>query len=453
MNLVILLIVAIVCLVAGCILGFVLGSKSKTSSGVSQKDFDLIKDQLASSQVDLAAVNATNQQLSERYSELRADYIKYQQARELEIQNQRIKQDQEKAEESVVLQKLAPVDDVLKKVQTKIEDLENQRKEQYGSLEKSMQINQQQQEQLSKVTNNLTSALKSNQSRGQWGEAQLRTIVEATGMVEHVDFDTQVAWIKNNGTTNTGTANSGTVSVAQRPDMIIHLPGNRSIIVDSKAPADKYFEAVAIDDFENQEKLAERDSLFKEYAKAMRRQVDLLSKKEYWAGDVETPDFVIMFIPSESMLSSALENDPSLLEHAFKQRVALASPVSLFSVIKTVSFVWQQQALNENAQELGVLAQELLHRVSVLAGHSENLRKAIDKSVKSYNRFASSLESQVITQANKIAEKMEQEQIESPQEIIGQTKDFKKAELKVGVNIENKEIEVDKKYDEESENL
>ncbi|MDR1862118.1 MAG: DNA recombination protein RmuC [Candidatus Ancillula sp.] len=374
------------------------------SEGLEQQ-FEQFREQVAVQKVELqSALNYEREQLKDE-RQLRKDELERLKAEQLEAQKS----------EGKVLEKLAPVSETIKKMQQKVEELEGERKEQFGSLSKELKNTRAEAEKIQKVSGALASALKSNQSRGKWGEAQLRTIVEATGMLPHVNFNEQ-------------TAISGTHG-ASRPDMVIHLPGEKSIIIDAKVPADKFFEAMSIDDFADEDAQKLKDTLLNEHVEAVRRQVDLLSKKEYWDSVDSTPDFVIMFIPSEAMLSSALEKSPTLLEEAFKKRIALASPVSLFSVLKTVSFVWQQQALNENAKELGNLAVELLGRVKTMAGHSDNLAKSLEKTVQNYNKFATSLESNVLTTANKIADKLEKEQLESPSEIAELPREFKKAAL------------------------
>lgn len=299
----------------------------------------------------------------------------------------------EKTKESEILQKIAPVTDTVKKMQEKIELLERDRTSQYKGIEEQMKNAIEGQARLQSTTAGLATALKSNQVRGSWGELELKRIVESTGMTEHVSFDTQESYGEN------------------RPDMIIKLPEGKEIIIDSKVNANHYLEACNISDFASSGELEVKNNLLKQHAKTVKEQVNKLSSKEYWKNR-QTPDFVIMFIPSEAMLSCALENDPSLLEYAFSKKIALASPVSLFSVLKTVSFVWQQQLLTDNAKELGDMCVDLFERVKVIAKHSTNLEKSLEKAVESYNSFASSLERNVFTQANKIAQKLEKTPID-----------------------------------------
>ena len=317
--------------------------------------------------------------------------------------------------EEKVLKELAPVNITIKQMQTKIEDFEKERLAQYGALSEALKISREDHERLQKATATLATAMKSNQSRGQWGEVQLKLIVEATGMVQHVSFDTQVG-----GRWET------------RPDMVIYLPEGKTIVVDAKAPATDYLKACSIPDLSDEAELQHREELMRGHAKAVRSRVDDLASKKYWENKDfkdKSPDFTIMFLPSEAMLSSALETDPNLLEHAFGKGIALASPISLFSVLKTVSFVWHQQLVSEKAKELGEMSVELLERVRVLAGHSKELAVGLEKAVKSYNSFAKSLESKVLTQVNRIAICMNKSEIDVPKELDFKAHEWKKEEL------------------------
>jgi len=209
------------------------------------------------------------------------------------------------------------------------------------------------------------------------------------------------------------------------------LPQGRKIVLDAKAPLDDYIAACAAEDsgFGIQDSGGRgKQELLERSARALRRQIDLLSSKKYWE-DCGGPDFVIMFVPNEAMLSSALETDATLLEYAFNKKVALSGPVSLFSVLKTVAYTWQQDGMAKNAMELGELSKELLKRVSVLARHSEDLAGALDKAVGKYNEFAKSLERNVLTQANRIAEKLEAPEIDEPKKLHFESHEFCKEEL------------------------
>lgn len=286
--------------------------------------------------------------------------------------------------ESAVLQALSPVRETLTTMQRKVSELEQQRNEQYGSIAEQLKRAQLSDAELRATTESLASALRNNSTRGVWGETQLRRVVEAAGLIKHVDFGEQhqVATDQGRG----------------RPDLVVYLPGGKFIPLDSKVPLEHYLEASAIPETAIGEEGARRKSLIEKHVKAMRSHIDALGKKGYWEG-LEAPEFVIAFIPNESLLSAALEADAGLLNYAFERRVALASPVNLFAVLKTIDYSWQQQAVSDEAKKLFDLGNTLYQRIGVLAGHADSLRKAIERTVDSYNKFASSLESRVLVTA------------------------------------------------------
>ncbi|WP_354002888.1 DNA recombination protein RmuC [Microbacterium elymi] len=242
-------------------------------------------------------------------------------------------------------------------------------------------------ESLRATTESLAGALRSGSTRGVWGETQLRRVVEAAGLTRYVDFETQTSISSDAG--------------AGRPDMVIRLPGEKSLAVDAKVPLDAYLDASAIPLTAQGDELARRRSLIDKHVKAVRSHVDALAKKAYWAGLDSSPEFVICFIPSESLLAAALEADPSLLDYAFGKRVALASPVNLWAVLKTVALTWTQQDVSQEARRLFDLGNELYGRLSALASHADDLRRAIERTVDSYNRFVGSLESRVLVTARR----------------------------------------------------
>lgn len=332
-------------------------------------------------QADLASAVSTVEGLEQQIEEHRARY------RDL-VEQQRIDQAEREAREkreSAVLQALSPVRETLQTMHTKVTELERQRSEQYGSLAEQLKQAQLSDAELRATTESLASALRSNSTRGVWGETQLRRVVEAAGLTQYVDFFTQQSIVTDAG--------SG------RPDMVVRLPGSKSIPIDAKVPLEHYLEASQIPFTATGEEGARRKELIMRHVKAVRSHIDALAKKTYWEGLDASPEFVIAFIPSESLLSSALEADPSLLDYAFGKRVALASPVNLWAVLKTVAFTWQQQAVSDEAKKLFDLGNTLYQRIGTLAGHAEGLRKAIERTVDSYNKFANSLESRVLVTA------------------------------------------------------
>lgn len=289
--------------------------------------------------------------------------------------------------EQTVLRALDPVRETLDAMQRKVDGLERDRVEQYSALGEQLRLSREADEALRATTESLASAMRSGSTRGVWGETQLRRVVEAAGLTRYVDFDLQASISSDAG--------------AGRPDMVVRLPGGKSLAVDAKVPLDAYLKASAIAVTAHGEEGARRAALLSQHARAVRAHVDALAKKSYWSGLTTSPEFVVCFLPSESLLAAALDEDPTLLDYAFTRRVALASPVNLWAVLKTVAFTWTQQDVSDEARTLFALGTELYDRVGVLAGHANDLRRAIEKTVDSYNRFAGSLESRVLVTARK----------------------------------------------------
>ena len=300
--------------------------------------------------------------------------------------DQAVREERERRDQTV-LRALDPVRETLDAMQRKVDGLERDRVEQYSALGEQLRLSREADEALRATTEALASAMRSGSTRGVWGETQLRRVVEAAGLTRYVDFDLQASISSDAG--------------AGRPDMVVRLPGGKALAVDAKVPLDAYLQASAIPVTAQGEEGARRAGLLTRHAKAVRAHVDALARKTYWAGLESSPEFVVCFIPSESLLASALDEDPALLDYAFSRRVALASPVNLWAVLKTVAFTWTQQDVSDEARTLFTLGTELYERVGVLAGHAGDLRRAIERTVDSYNKFAGSLESRVLVTARK----------------------------------------------------
>ena len=333
---------------------------------------------------DLAAAEARVDALREQVGGLQDQY------RELVERHRAEQQAREERDrtESKVLQALAPVRESLQDMQKKVTELEAQRSHQHGELTQQLKSATESEERLRSTAEALASALRSNSTRGVWGETQLRSVVEAAGLLERVDFSVQSSIHSDSG--------------AGRPDMIVHLPGGKSMALDAKVPFNAYLEASQIPATATGVEGAQREALLKQHVKAVRDHITTLGSKTYWAGLDASPELVIAFIPSESLVSSAMEADPSIMEFAFSKRVALASPVTLWSVLKTVAFSWQQDVLTQDAKVLFDLSRELYSRLSTTASHIEKLGRSIERTVKDYNGFVGSLERQVLPTARKL---------------------------------------------------
>ena len=351
-------------------------------------------------------------------------YLKSQLAQAQRAEQERVERERERAaaeaerkqaenerklqEQSKVLSALAPEQKNLDALQQKVSQIEEGRKREMGALGEQLKGLGEQQARLDRETNALSSALRNNKVRGAWGEAQLRNIVESAGLLEHVDFDTQVVVTDADGRT-------------QRPDMIIHMPGGKTIPIDAKAPYADYQKACEIPDTATPEELARKSELLHAHAKAVREHVKTLGDKAYWNAFADAPDFVLAFIPNESLLQAALETDPTLMDDAFARKVALTSPITLWAVLKSVAYAWQQQSLTDDAKMLFDLSRELYERFAVLGDRATKLGSAITKTVGAYNAFASSLESRVLVTARKL-QRVDQSRIIEPVNMIAPEK-------------------------------
>ena len=306
----------------------------------------------------------------------------------LRAEEDRKQREAREREESRLIAELAPVKDRLEQMQISVKALEKERTEQFGTIQEQLKNAIASDDQLRKTTQALSQALSSNSIRGVWGETQLRKLVELAGLIKHADFNEQATFSTDSG--------SG------RADLIINLPGGKSLAIDSKVPFNSYQEASAISELAEGDDARRRAELIAAHVKAMKGHIDALSGKEYWTGLNASPDFVIAFVPSESLLSAALDADPALLEYAFKKNVALASPVSLFSVLKTINYIWRQNADESSVRTMIKLGKELYERIGKIAEHADKLGRSITSTVKDYNVFLSSLESRVLVTARKL---------------------------------------------------
>ncbi|NLT54544.1 MAG: DNA recombination protein RmuC [Actinomycetales bacterium] len=279
---------------------------------------------------------------------------------------------------------LSPLAATVRRVEEQVHVLERDRVEQFARLTEQLTVVQAGSEALRVQTAALAGALRSPTSRGAWGEVQLRRVVEHAGMLPRVDFTTQAV-----GTTPDG--------VGVRPDLLVHLPGHKHVVVDAKAPLAAFLEASeAADDPARQAAAATA------HARALRGHVDALAAKEYWTAFDPSPEVVVCFVPGEAFLAAACAADPALLEHAMARRVVLATPTTLLALLRTVALTWQTEALSGNAKQLFDLGRELYTRLGTLGGHTERLGRSLQRAVDDYNGFVGTLERRVLVTARRM---------------------------------------------------
>lgn len=270
-----------------------------------------------------------------------------------------------------------PIADTLKKVDTRLAEVERERVAAYSRLIEQVA-------RLDSTASTLSRALRTPAVRGRWGEMQLRRVVEIAGMLQHCDFDEQPSLDGDSG--------------RLRPDLIVHLPGEKRIVVDAKAPLDAFLDAqeAAEDD--------QRAGRLQAHARQVRDHMDKLGSKGYWEALGESPEMVVLFLPGETLFSAALQHDLTLIEHGLRQRVLLASPITLIALLTTVAHTWRQEALADNYREVARLGREFYERLATFADRLDEVRKKLDGAVQAYNEAAGSFESRVLVSARRLKE-------------------------------------------------
>ena len=284
-------------------------------------------------------------------------------------------------------QMLQPVKDSLAKVDKQIAEIEKGRAEAYGKLSAQVEEMAKTNLRLGSETQKLVSAMRNPGVRGRWGELQLRRVIEMAGMQPHVDYLEQVSVTADEG--------------RQRPDVVVRLPGARTIVIDSKVPFEHYFEAAALGEAGNE--AASREAMAR-HARLVREHMAALGRKAYWQQFEPSPDLVVMFLPDEGFFSAAVRADPGLVEAGLQTHVVPATPTTLIALLRAVEFGWRQEALARNAKDISDSAAELYKRLAKFGEHFQKVGRGLTGAIGSYNDAVGSLERNVLPSARRIKE-------------------------------------------------
>lgn len=325
-----------------------------------------------------------------------------------------------------IMHMLGPLSQQLEQLGGQVAQLERDRGQQYGQLSQQLRSAHATDSALLENTQKLVASLRSSSARGHWGEVQLRRIVEAAGMLQHTDFDEQVSFSVNTAERD---------GEQFRPDMLVHLPGNKSLVVDAKAPMSAILQAGELPTDGSEEEQRRRAELEAAHARALRLHIKDLSTKKYWSALDNTPDLVLLFLPAESHLGAALEADPQLLDYSFGQGVALVSPVSLLATLKSVAYAWQQENLVDNARTVVASARELYERLGLMGRRLDSLGKSINTTVSRFNSMMATLEGRVMPSARRLEElDASLDSINIPEPVHQTTRDVAAPELQADID-------------------
>jgi DNA recombination protein RmuC len=321
----------------------------------------------------LSAQRRTAEELSATFRALSAEALQQTTSSFLDLAKGKI--------EDVAASEIKPIKDSLERFNHQVQSLDRERQRAYGDLMRQVQVVAEGQERLRVETGSLRTALRAPHVRGRWGEIQLKRVVELAGMLEHCDFSEQPTATED--------------GQLRRPDLVVHLPGGKHVVVDAKAPLGAYLDSLEAED-ESTRRLH-----LQAHARQVRDHITKLAAKRYWQQFEPAPEFVLMFLPDETFFRVACEADASLVELGPETGVLPSSPTTLIGLLKVFAYAWQQETIAEDARELATLGRELYERLGVFASHFARVGRALDGSVRAYNEAAGSLESRMLVTARK----------------------------------------------------
>ena len=356
----------------------------RTELSTAKEDLKAERTHLDEARKELATLTERERGLQEKFAEQKAllEEMQTKLHESFDAASRKALQDNNKIFNEQAEERMKPLREQLTKQEELVQALAKERTKQFGEIGELMKTVLASNTALQNETKQLESALKRPDQRGRWGEVQLQRIVEMAGMAEHCDFSTQT--------------HTETESGAHRPDMVVHLPGGGSIAVDSKVPLSSYLDAMENED--------QREELLDRHVKAVQDRWKELAKKAYWDSLDHSPEVVVMFIPVESALTSAMERKPTMHADALENKVLIATPTLLIGLLRTAAYGWRQEALADNAKKIADLGKELHDRIGTFVGHLGKVGKELKSATDAYNKSVSSLDSRLLVTSRKLSE-------------------------------------------------